>query len=221
MKQLLFLLISIAIVGKVSAQDITFFNQENIVTGITADDFEGVGYDSIYNASALNRNLTWTIEAVDIADGWELAVCDKNLCYLPSTTSAEFTIFPDEVATMDVHAYPNNVEGFAIARVTLTEATNPDTEVSQLYYFNINPNSTNQVEALKVKLYPNPVQDFFTISEVERAERVIVRNLQGQQVVSFPFQNQGHYNIANLPAGQYLIQLERDGAQSSVMVTKQ
>jgi hypothetical protein len=60
-------------------------------------------------------------------------------------------------------------------------------------------------------LYPNPVNHDLFWSSVNSCDEVCIFNLQGQVVFKEKTQlNQGHLNVADLPAGMYILQLKKD-----------
>ena len=41
-------------------------------------------------------NLRWERIGNERPEGWETAICDVNLCYLPNTTTKDFMLLPNE-----------------------------------------------------------------------------------------------------------------------------
>lgn len=83
-----------------------------------------------------------------------------------------------------------------------------------------NPLSNDDVVAAPntVKLYPNPANHSFELSE--QVDSVIIYNLQGQRLSSFNGKNQQSYDISALSSGTYIIQLVKDGASSTQKLIK-
>jgi hypothetical protein len=210
------LLLCVGVYLQAQDEDVYFVNEDPTVTmGITADDFEGVGYNNVKNDSEVNRNLTWTTRVIDAAEGWTDAVCDKNLCYLESVETADFTALPDETCRLDVHVYPNGNEGFSIVEVEITEADNPNFSIKHEYYFNTMPSASTRAQLLSsIKVYPNPAQDYFTIEEGQQAEVVEVLTIDGKMMRSFLYNDNAQYMISDLAAGHYVIRLTDQNGQA-------
>ena len=218
MKQNILLVFALISFTALSAQNLEFSPSPVIVQDVAAADFEGVGYALITSDVAEDRNLSWELVIVDKAAEWDVAVCDKNLCYDPLTTTQSFVLNPGEEGRMDVHAYPNNRDGFAIVELVVTDDDNADLSVSNLYYFNSDPSSTTDVTRQQVKVYPNPSTGLFSVKAGKQLATVQVFSLTGQQVKSFTYNDGQWYDITDLPKGTYLVRLiDRDAQQ---LVTK-
>lgn len=66
-----------------------------------------------------------------------------------------------------------------------------------------------------LRVFPNPVTSYFEIGHSDRVTNVRVINMAGKEVKQFDFRPKETYNIAELPAGMYLVQL-RDAADKVV-----
>lgn len=73
------------------------------------------------------------------------------------------------------------------------------------------------------KAMPNPCKQGLTLSGVAHAQRIIVLNAAGQQVlIQEPNGAEEIYlDVANLPAGLYIVLLERADAHHTLRVVKQ
>ncbi len=218
MKQNLLLIFSILFFGQLSAQNLEF-DVSPVITGtVNASDFEGIGHSVITNTAATARSLKWTRSIVEMTEGWNVAVCDKNQCYIPTVTTREFNLEPSEGGTMDVHVYPNGISGSAIIEVLIEDVNDTNLFLSNLYYFNTEPTSTTELNRQIIKVYPNPSNGLFTVKGDKKIGSLDVYSLTGRKVAAFTYGQGQWYNIATLPKGTYLIRLiDRDGQQ---LVTK-
>ena len=200
------------------AQQLAFNINPVIFTGLEPTEFEGVGASLISNTAADARDLRWTLNVIEKAEPWSIAICDKNLCYDPLTTTQTFNLTSGEAGRMDVHAYPNNREGYAIAEIIIQDLADTSLSVSNVYYFNRNPTSSGDLAPQTIKVYPNPSNGLFSVKGNKEIASVQVYSLAGQQVRSFTYGDGQWYDISALPKGTYIVRLvDRDAQQ---LVTK-
>lgn len=226
MKHTLLLFFTLLTFTGLQAQGEVYFVEEStVVLGVQSTDLEGVGYNDVISTFPSTSILRWTATVIDKTGGtdplagWQLSVCDRNLCYEPGTTTETFAALPDSMNTMDVHMRTNGMDGFAIIEIVITDENNPDVSVSHTYYFNTEPSSTKEIDTRAVKVYPNPVRNgLFSIEGLEQASGVQVFNLTGQRVKNFDYNPGRWYSIEELPRGTYLVRLIDN--QSRDLVTK-
>jgi hypothetical protein len=58
----------------------------------------------------------------------------------------------------------------------------------------------------KPMIYPNPATDYISLSDAREVQQLILYNLTGREVLSFPASAAARYNISQLPNGMYLVQ---------------
>ncbi len=78
-------------------------------------------------------------------------------------------------------------------------------QVTNLYTNNMLTSENFHTNNLEVGLYPNPVNDLLNIDTKEEILSIEVYSLQGQKVLS---SKQNRINVAELPAGIYLVRIE-------------
>jgi len=59
-----------------------------------------------------------------------------------------------------------------------------------------------------LRVFPNPVTTSFEIGESARVESIRVINMAGREIRAFQYAAGINYNIADLPQGMYLVQLQ-------------
>lgn len=225
MKSLLSTLVILTLCLSANAQEeVHFEEEENILTGIAATEPEAISENNIINSSDQNRTLRWTMEIVALTEGWTVALCDKEICSeeTTSTISSGFVAFPDEVCRMDVHAYPNGVEGHAIVKVIVTEVNNPDLYLSQYYYFNALPSSTQAVGDVNITLYPNPFTNTFRVTGKGAFDQIDIYSVDGKLLTSFDWEEGKDYDISTLNSGMYIAQMKNNkGQNNSILIRKE
>ena len=80
-------------------------------------------------------------------------------------------------------------------------------------YSNIEEITISPPNNSTIKIYPNVVQDWFTIENGEG--QAIIYSSSGQLVKSFKI------NISNLPQGQYFLQIQSEGQTTTKRFVKQ
>ncbi len=206
---LFFLIFSISL----SAQVTLNLTEPTGSTTVLASDDDITAKGFIKNESEDTVTVMWKRNVIELKDGWETAVCDKNLCYIPSygeTSAADGTnlvLAPGEESNFDVHVYPDGTEGFAIVEVTATDITNAENTVTGRYEFNQNSTSTVNFTKAAIKIYPNPTIDYISISEADQVERLIIYNIVGRPVKLFDANYYNRYDVMDLPTGMYLVRL--------------
>ncbi len=221
---LFFLIFSISL----SAQVTLKLTEPTGSTTVLASDDDITAKGFIKNESDVEVTLMWKRNIIELKDGWETAVCDKNLCYVPSygeTSAADGTnlvLAPGEESNFDVHVYPDGTEGFAIVEVTATDITNAANTVTGRYEFNRMSTSTTNLNKADIKVYPNPTIDFISISDADQVERLIIYNIVGRPVKMFDANYANHYDVMDLPTGMYLVRLmgENDKTIKTVRLSK-
>lgn len=192
-----------------------------VVPEVSPDSAQVIGYGRVKNEANETRTYRWVRTVRALTDGWETAVCDTNLCYLPHIDSMEFELSAQLEANLNVYVYPNGNTGSAVVDLLVKDVNNPEHTASATYYFNEQPSSTtsNRKQLLRqVRVYPNPTSSTFQLTDNELTRQVAVFNLVGRQVLSFTYSPGDEYNISQLPRGTYLVQLQDQQGRS--LVTK-
>ena len=191
MKQNILLILALVSFTVLSAQQMEFSVSPVIVNGVSESDFEGVGYSTVLNSADITRDFRWNMNVLEVDGGWQVALCDKNLCHDVVVTTEEFFLEADSSGRMDVHAYTGFREGSAVVEVMVTDIADETQQISNLYYFNSDPTNTKEVTTLPIKVYPNPSNGLFAIkgSNNNGIALVEVFSLAGTRVKSFTSYN--------------------------------
>jgi hypothetical protein len=194
---------------------------------VTADDiidlndpfFEIVGYSTITNTSNAPVTLRWQrLTPPNMPMGWESLICDNTSCYPPFVSSNIMTEFdlnapvilaPGATSNLDVHLRPNQLPGSTTIRVLVTAVGDTAVLATGTYNFSaiLTSNAHFSARNTDVKVFPNPVTDYFQISGGAKIHRIIVQNALGRQVRSFDAYDGRRYSLAGLPDGMYLVSL--------------
>lgn len=208
MKQTLLLLLTFISFLQLSAQ-VSLTPAQVIVPVVSPDSAQVIGYGRVKNNVDENKTYRWIRTVRSLSNDWETAVCDTNLCYLPNVDSADFDLGPMAEANMDVYIYPMGNTGSAVVEVQVIDLSNTDNVANAVYYFNTEPSSVKRRDRYKnIKVYPNPTNGIFQITDNEISQQVTIFNMVGRQVQSFSYVPGDRYDLSHLPRGTYLVQLQ-------------
>lgn len=184
--------------------------------------FDIVGYSLVTNESTSTKDYVWTRNIISIAEGWECAVCDKNLCHGFGVDDANFTMMAGEEGTLDVHVYPFQNPGYAVVSVTVSEVGNPSNSDTGMYYFNT---ATSVSERLTnaIAMYPNPAANVLFIESANTVHKIDFFGMDGKLIHSELTSGDNSVEISNLATGTYVVRMQdADGIQvSSNILMKQ
>ncbi len=213
-KNLLFTIASLLILPYALMGQLSITPNPAIVENVDITKSEVIASGTIKNDFDVSKDLIWTRNIIMISDNWTTAVCDKNTCYLVTTETAEFNLAAGEENTMNVYIYPENNEGMAIVEVTVTDKNDENISVKGTYYFNASPTSTEEVEGVKVDVFPNPTTDRIRINSIPGLQRVQVFSMTGQNVYQNQLASGEWLDLQHLPKGTYLLRLMGEHRQT-------
>jgi hypothetical protein len=81
--------------------------------------------------------------------------------------------------------------------------------------------NTNSITADTFSIYPNPVKDLLHFSNVPNDSNIAINSIEGKLILSGKANNNSPLNLDNLPAGIYLITIEKDGQKAIKKFVKQ
>ena len=214
MKKYLLLLLTAFIATSTWAQVLTLDPETSVIMNILATDTDVPAHSTLKNISDTERTIVWEKNVIEKTEEWGIAICDKNNCYFPSVDSKSVILASGNESNIDVHAYPNGVDGYAVVEVKMYDSADTTAQITGYYYFNYNPNSNEEViTGKKITLFPNPTRSSFSLKEQNEAtSQVVVINLLGQELKRFDAIRESSFDISTLPKGNYLIQvLDKEG----------
>lgn len=186
-----------------------------------------VAHAEVVNSSAQMLNMTWIRTEYILPDGWKTGVCDLNTCYGTEVNRESFTLEPGGKGTLDVHLYPGGEPGslangakpgLATILVSLSNSNIADDTLTARFEFEITgteifPVSTSDIELSKLRLFPNPADDYFELTPADNEiEEVVIFNILGRQVKQFDA-SERRFDISDLTEGIYLASLMGDKNQ--------
>ena len=210
---LAFLLISTLLIGQVSIDtDVNPTFQEG-----PQNEFEIVAKINVTNSGTATASYTWLRDESNLVDGWVSSVCDKTMCWFSTVGSKSFELEPGETSIMDFHLQPRDICGEGYGLITLTDDNDANNSIELRYDIKANTldgsdcqftSSTHSFKLDFVTVYPNPANNFFTLTDVPADLEIInVYNILGNKVKSYSALQGNNYNVSDLSKGLYLVNL--------------
>ena len=236
MKQTLLFFTFFLFTIQIWAQDVLVVNPNPYIIEFSDVDLtdycsEPVAHAEVTNLTNETVLMVWEREIVDAPAEWEFRVCDGNQCYAsftwttydPGIIEEPDTLTPGEVSLLDLHVLPRQVAGTCQVKVHLMSIDNPG-EVLTTAVFEVSvPTAVSEVEKAALRVFPNPATDYFMLdNQSNLVDELVVYNVLGKRVRSFPVVQGGKYNVADLPNGMYLVTLlnREEGILKTVRVSK-
>ncbi|MEM9991260.1 MAG: T9SS type A sorting domain-containing protein [Bacteroidota bacterium] len=186
----------------------TTLEPSTATAAVNPDAVDVVAHATVTNNGDKEESYRWKRTIIAITEGWETAVCDKNLCYNPDIDEAPmpFSLTPSTSDVLDVHVYPYGIAGTAHIELTLIKDGSGEEIAKSTYLFEM---ATNTLEVVRTKLllYPNPTTNAFHLSSTVPVQALEVYNAIGKRVGRFNHQAGMQYDIANYPRGFYLVKI--------------
>jgi len=179
-----------------------------------------VGHNSFTNQIPQLKTFKWVRNVIDITPGWSSAICDKNLCYVPSVETAELELGPGASSIIDLHLYTNSIyEGYAFIEVKIEDLANTANNAYMYFIYDSAITSVNEQYSMQFDIYPNPGKGLFYIEDVNQAvSAVTIFDMNGKQLLQLPFEQKKWIELFHLESGNYFMQLI--GRNKNVLETK-
>lgn len=208
MKKLYSMLVFCVAFAWVSAQNITA-TADTLYIPTPLDSLDKKAHNTITNTASTAKTFKWTREVQAITPNCVTYVCDPKNCYLPSVSSKQFDLPAGGSGSLDVHLRNDDASALpcAVVRIHIEEVTNASNAIDLLYYYNDCKLILDNKEPFKatLKVYPNPVADFFYLENDYQASSLKVVSRDGREVKNFIASEGQSYSIADLPVGQYFV----------------
>jgi hypothetical protein len=227
-KFILIAALALIMFANVSAQSATFtVTPSNVVTqNIEEDDYVDVTID-FNNTTSSNIVFKWTQGTNTLPTGWNITMCDYPSCfpYIPNSGTMD-PIGPGNYGfiKLTVNPGPGNIGSGSVSFDVWDEA-NPSFRETITMNVNAVVGIEDQLLEGSVSLYPNPTTDRLFLSHefgTLEAGMLTVLNVNGAEVIKTavnPVATQ-EINIANLPAGMYMVRYQTEKASMTEKVLK-
>lgn len=188
-------------------------------TPLMADFYGDVDF---FNNTSTSNKMVWIVDSTNLPVGWEFSVCDQAVCN-PIGMTNDIWYLPVTGGYMNVHFYPNNVdgEGFVTFRVY-----NYDIPTDEIYL--TFRGSTLRSDVLETKdnlfnMFPNPVDETLSLSMDTDKSIVKIYNTQGQLVLTDVINSIGinNLNVSELSKGTYVVEVTSSKYSSRKVLIKE
>lgn len=177
-------------------------------TVVTLDVLDAPAYARIKNLTADSIFIKWERHIIQLSPGVLSAICDPDRCWYVSTNSHTFGLAPDSSGQLTVH-FVQQVEqaSSGIVYLKLRNQQNAADSLTAIYTYST-LTGTGELPEAKVKLFPNPTTDFFTLENAEAVAAIRLFTLDGQELARFENKADNTYSLVNQLAGNYVLALE-------------
>lgn len=228
MKQFILLFFSFLFLSTTTiAQDLTFTTNPVMVSGqydLTDDFYIVKSHTVMTNATTETLQLRWTVSKINVPGMWYGQLCDNNGCYPweVSTNVTDFTsdptldLAPGDTSLMDFGIRHRGEAGTGTYEIKVTTVQDTATVLGTITYeFTVESDGTssiNEFNKAAVKVFPNPTDSYFTLTENPYVKEVQIFNIVGKRMLFTPYQDGTAVNVSSFPNGLYLVRmLDRDG----------
>ncbi len=190
----------------------TFTVSPSPVFSVEVDD----GADAIAlitNHSTTTDTFLWQRQIIQFDDGTvcELGLADPFQHYLLELTAQKtFWLQPGQSGPLYVELYDFNGEGCcALVHLKITKVGSPADTVTVVYHLR-ECQAVGTVDLVHegVQIFPNPVQDVFSLKNAGDVSAMRVFDAQGRMVGRFEANDAHTYSLQYFSAGTYFIALE-------------
>ncbi len=167
-----------------------------------------VEVDTVYSMhwELFLNNETWV-------ENWDVQVCDNNLCYLPNFLNNSPSI-PNHMGQTTHHWFvylnPNETPGNSDMELVLYGDAERTIEVYRIpIEVQVEGTSSTFNVALnnEVNVFPNPAQEYFSLSNDSNVDKIKVFNVLGSEIKTLNHYDGAKHSISDLQQGMYLLSM--------------
>jgi Secretion system C-terminal sorting domain len=122
---------------------------------------------------------------------------------------APVIMLPNDTAKLELNVFPIGQGGTANVHINLYDLSDPKKLLNTAYYF-VNIDGLTPItegDKGRLRIYPNPVTDYLTITRNTFVKQLWVSNILGKRVRTFDTAFGNKYDVADLPDGIYLVSM--------------
>lgn len=220
MKQLLLFAFLFALPSLRAQQN--FSLSPNPVYGTEKEPYEIEAAATIKNLSTTQETFRWTRTVIQLENDstCQTQVTDPYLHWFHAVSEKTFLLEPGQEGPMNVTLWDFEESGCcAIVHMKLKKLTGAPDSIEAFYYLRTcQPLDVSTIEKPSIKLYPNPVAQYFSLQNAESVHQMTLCDATGRLLRRIPANAENRYGIQNLPFGSYYLVLENmDGGILQVL----
>jgi hypothetical protein len=219
MKKSFILLFSILAFAKINAQVVDLKITPDTLVENKPSSVDAIPINiEVKNTAGKVRTIVWERIVITITDDWSTQVCDPITCWAPAKSTSEFDLASNGVGAMVIDAFTEQKRGSAYIKMKFSDKADPNTAIIGRYRFNAVLVGTEEIEATKLRLFPNPTADYFVLEGNAPLTEVQVLSMDGRVLKTFPYIENDIYEIQDLNPGAYMLSL--NGENDKRLATK-
>jgi len=191
----------------------------NPVYGTEQSPVQVDGLATVKNLGATTETFQWTrtILRLDQDSSCFTAVTDPYLHWFYTVSQKSFSLAPGEEGPLNITLWDTEELGCcAIAHMKLKKLGSVPDSLEAFYYLRTCvPLATTEIGTAGVNLFPNPVQQYFSLQHAESVHQMALCDASGKMLRRIPANPTNQYVVQNLPAGVYYLILEN--AEGSIV----
>lgn len=178
----------------------------------------------VWNNGSQTVTLHWERTIEQMPAGWAISFCDKNLCYLPSVTNAQFDLYSNGDSSILKPLFrPYGTAGTCIYRISLNSLTPGITFEESLVYVAVATLANSSVEVLSshdVLVFPNPVDNVLSVAVADPGFKgnFTITDAAGQLLLTkTDMPATSHLDVSSLSPGMYFLHIYSDDLEKAVI----
>lgn len=203
---------------QVQAQQ-SFSLTPNPVYGTEQSPAQVDGLATVKNLGSTTETFQWTrtILRLDQDSSCFTAVTDPYLHWFYTVSQKSFSLAPGEEGPLNITLWDTEELGCcAIAHMKLKKLGPVPDSLEAFYYLRTClPLATTEIGTAGVKLFPNPVLQYFSLQHAESVHQMTLCDASGSMIRRIPANSTNQYAVQDLPAGTYYLILEN--AEGSIV----
>lgn len=220
MKQLFYFLPLVAMLlsGNAIAQGLSVTPGNLVTVSGDVSNSELVADALVTNNTGQAITLVWERQTNNLNSAWKSLVCDKNLCYGATTSTAMVSLAAGESSILNIHFKLYGTPGNGTVVVRAYSQNDPSIMTEITYEASASAVGINNNLATQMKFYPMPAADALNINfgNVSNVKYVELYSVVGEHLQSYYIptgQNSCKIPTDYLSAGMYFVRLLNDSRQ--------
>ena len=143
----------------------------------------------IYNNTDSTLNFVWKRITNELPNGWTSGICTNLGCLPPEVNEGTFFLESGYSVAFSCSFFPNDIAGNAKVEVNIWIEEDSSQMIQQTYFGYANPTNIVETDIRNlISIFPNPIQETFSITQNDDIRKVEIYNSLGQKVKTYSTQ---------------------------------